>query len=195
MPHTPGWCRHWLWWFSAYLPVSHAKDWFLVPLMKQHCRDGSVHSEGSSKLDPFEIFDNFDIPSSSNHRHWSFAFTHASTSSKCILFAIQCLSPVGYYFESPWDVDWIVSEMIDWLKVSNPTLIKEIFCNPDIWEESNSRSSTAGSADCLDGRYTQENWRGNSDSEAEGYWWRVAMICRVGKCDPKVSNYVIWVLS
>jgi hypothetical protein len=54
-------------------------------------------------------------------------------------------------------MEWIVSEMIDWLKVRDPALIKEIFCNPDIWEEPNSGSSTAASADRVDGRCKQEN--------------------------------------
>jgi hypothetical protein len=53
------------------------------------------------------------------------------------------------------DLEWIVSEMIDWLKVRDPTLIKEIFCDTDNWEESNSGSSTTGSADRLDGRCKQ----------------------------------------
>jgi len=114
-------------------------------------------------MDPFEIShwesDDLDyLLYSRNRRDWSFAFTHASTSSKYILLSIQCLSRLSPSFELPWDVDWIVTEMIDWFKVRDPALIKEIFCNPDICEESNNRSSTTGSADHrVDGRCTQEN--------------------------------------
>ena len=160
--------------------VSHAKGWFLVLLIEQHCRDGVTHTEGNSDLDPFKIPpDELDfLLYSPNRRRWSFAFTHASTSSKCILSALRCLSQFGLSFrerigrlpiQTPGDVNWIVTEMIDWLKVHDPNLIKEIYRNPDIWEEPNSRSSTTGSAHCLDGRCTQENRRGDSDSEAEGY--------------------------
>ena len=146
--------------------VSHAKGWFLVLLIEQHCRDGTIHSEGNSELDPFEISQSDDPEFNQldfllyplNRRRWSFAFTHASTSSKCILFAIRCLSQLdpsfGPFF---WRPDWIVSEMIDWLKVCDPALIKEIFCNADVWEEPNSGSSTTGSADRLDGRCKREN--------------------------------------
>ena len=56
-----------------------------------------------------------------------------------------------------WGAGYIVSEMIDWLKVRDPALMKEIFWNPDNWEAPNSGSSTLGSADCVDGRCTQEN--------------------------------------
>ena len=59
--------------------------------------------------------------------------------------------------------------MIDWLEVRDPALIKEIFWSPDNWEEPNSGSSTTGSPDRVDGRCTQENRKGDSDSEAEGY--------------------------
>jgi hypothetical protein len=86
--------------------------------MEQHCRDGS-HNEGNFKLEPFEISDNdadllFD---SSDRRNWSFAFTHASTSSKYILSAIQCFFKVNPFVECCWTTQWIVSEAIDWLKV------------------------------------------------------------------------------
>ena len=72
---------------------------------------------------------------------------------------MQCLFQLNSFVEWSSQVECIVSEMIDWLKVRNPTLIKEILCNPDrdIWEEPNSRSSTAGSADRVDGRCEQEN--------------------------------------
>jgi hypothetical protein len=144
--------------------------------MEHHCREGSNHSEGHFKVDRFDIsqWDSDKLGYLSGcrrQRNWSFAFTHASTSSKCVLFSIRCLiqlCPISTY---PWDTEWIVSETIDWLKVRNPALIKEIFCNPDrdIWEEPNSGSSTAGSADRLGGRCTQENRRGDSNSEAKGY--------------------------
>jgi hypothetical protein len=149
-----------------------------VPLIKQHHRDGPTHSEGNSKVDPFVISDNFNHGINniqfyfSNRRHWSFAFAHASTSSKCILFAIRNLFQLKPFFKYPgfpWTTEWIVSEMIDWLKVRDFALIKDIFGNPDIWEEPNSGSSTTGSADRLDGRCKQESRRGDGDSEAGGH--------------------------
>ena len=155
--------------------------------MDPQCREGSIPSE-DSRVDPFEISDIHTYP---KRHHWSFAFAHASASSKCILFAIRNLfqlNPFLSYFGAR-TAEWIVGEMIDWLKVGDSALITEIFCSPDNWEEPNSGSSPTGSVDCLDGRCTQENWRGNRDSEADGYWWRAAAICRVSKHDP---NYVIW---
>ena len=138
--------------------------------MDQHYRDGST--EGNSEIDPFEIPESdrglllFFTP---RRCHWSFAFTHASTSSKRILFAIRCLFQLSRFVKWSRAAIWIVSEMIDWLKVRDPTLIKEVFCNPDIWKEPNSRSSTTVSADRVDGRCKQENQRGDSYSEAVGY--------------------------
>jgi hypothetical protein len=88
----------------------------LLISMDQHCRDGSIHSE-DSMLDLFEISDKLDIHSPRNHHYWRIAFTHASTSSKCILFSMRSLIQL---FEGPWTAEWIVSETIDWLKVRNP---------------------------------------------------------------------------
>jgi len=161
-------------------------DWFLVALRDEHCRHSSIQSE-DSKVDPFEISNVYSYRPRHRH-HWSFGFAHASTSSKCILFSIRCLFQLNYFVEWPSQAECIVSEMIDWLKVSDPALIKEIFWSPDNWEEPNSGSSTTGSADRVDGRCTQESRRGDSDSEAEWYWWRAATICRVGRCDPKGSD-------
>jgi hypothetical protein len=42
------------------------------------------------------------------------------------LFAIQSLFELSPFFEKSWHVVWIVSEVIDWLKVCDPALIKEI---------------------------------------------------------------------
>jgi hypothetical protein len=131
--------------------------------MKVHFRD-----EGNSELDPFEtsnisILPDFWLDHQIRHRsRWSFAFTHASTSSKCILFAIQYLFQCNPFVDSgwPWRAEWLVSEMIDWLKVRDPVLIKEISCNLTIgiWEEPNSGPSlAAGSGDCLAGRCKQKN--------------------------------------
>jgi hypothetical protein len=121
--------------FPSYLRVSQAitKGRFPMLLMEQHCRDGSTYSEGNSKVGPFKM-PNWDpnyLLSTRNRHDWSFAFAHASTSSKCILFAIRCLPQLDPYIEPPWGMDWIVSETIDWLKVHDPALITEIFCNPD----------------------------------------------------------------
>jgi len=141
--------------------------------MEHHRREGSNHSEGNFKVDAFELpyWDSDYTWDRQSQRNWSFAFTHASTSSKCVLFSIRCLIQLWTHSTYPWDTEWIVSEMIDWLKVREPALIKELFCNPDrdIWEEPNSGSSTTGSPDRLGGRCTQENQRGDSDSEAERY--------------------------
>jgi hypothetical protein len=130
--------------------------WPLI-LMKHHCSAGSTHIERNSKLNPFGIerlyIRTFNL---SNRRHWSFIFTHASTSSRCILFAIRYLQ-LGDSFEMPSEVEWIVNEMVGWLKVRDPVLIKEIFCKPDNWADPNGGSSTAGSAGRVDGRCTQEN--------------------------------------
>ena len=157
-------------WFPSYLRVSHAEGWFLILLMEHHRGDGTTHSEGNSKVDPFKISYWESGPLSyllyfRDRRNWSFAFTHASTSSKCIYFSICCLVQCNSFVKWPWGAGYIVSEMIDWLKVRDPALMKEIFWNPDNWEAPNSGSSTLGSADCVDGRCTQENWRRDSDSE------------------------------
>ena len=150
--------------------------WWCCYLMEQHCRDGSTYSEGNSKADLLEIShwesDELDyLFYSWRRRNWSYAFIHASKSSKCILFSIWGLIQLCPLSQSryPWPTEWIVNEVIDWLKVCNPAVIKEIFCTHDIREEPDSRSSTAGSADRLGGRCKQENRKGNSDSGAEGY--------------------------
>jgi hypothetical protein len=44
---------------------------------------------------------------------------------------MQCLFQLNSFVEWPEQVECIVSEMIDWLKVRDPALIKEIFYNPD----------------------------------------------------------------
>jgi hypothetical protein len=84
--------------------------------MEQCRRDGS-HNEGNFKLEPFEILDGYLDIDSSDRRHWSFAFTHASTSSKYILSAIQCFFKVNPFAKWRRSTEWIVSEAIDWLKV------------------------------------------------------------------------------
>ena len=95
--------------------------------MDQCCRFGFTHS-GDSKVDPFKISYKSDIYASSvNRHHWRFAFTYASTSSECILFAIRYLVQLNYFVGCPQDAGCIVSEMIDWLKVRDLTLIKDIF--------------------------------------------------------------------
>jgi len=157
---------------SLILAGKSCKCWFMVLLMEQHRRDGSANSGVNPKVDPFEISNWRHLKSdgfldeviyllySRNRRNCSFAFLHASTSSKRILFSIWCLIQLYPHVGYARTGEWIVSEMIDWLKVrGDPALIIEIFCNsdPDNWEEPNSGSSTAGSADRVDGRCTQEN--------------------------------------
>ena len=99
--------------------------------MKELYRNGSTHSERNSKIDPFPELPNeyfYHDPLDVSRRHWGFAFTHASTSSKRILFAIRSLSQFKGFVKCPWRMEWIVSEMIDWLKVRDPALIvREIF--------------------------------------------------------------------
>jgi hypothetical protein len=139
--------------------------------MDQHCRDGST-SEGNFEIGPFELSEpdrDLLLFFALRRCYWSFAFTHASTSSKRILFAIRCLFQLNRLVKWSWPAIWIVSEMIDWLKVRDPALMKEIFCNPDNWEEPNSGSSTTGSPDRMDGRCAQENRKCVSDSETGGY--------------------------
>ena len=65
-------------------------------------------------------------------QNWGFAFSHASRSSKSILVALQWLRRLSSYphFDDGIHVgtDWIVSEMINWLKVcAGIILIQEIF--------------------------------------------------------------------
>jgi len=110
--------------------------------MQELFRDGSTHSEQNSKLNPFPDMAKVYF-SDVLRRNWGFAFTHASTSSKCILFAIRSLVPSNHIVKryGQYAVEWIVSEVIDWLKVRDPTFnnLKNI-CYPDNWEEPNSRS-------------------------------------------------------
>jgi hypothetical protein len=90
------------------------------------------HSQGNSKADPFpEIPDDLIIPVHTNaRRNWSFAFKHASMSSKCILFGLRYLCQLNPLFEFYWKereivcMEWIVIEMIDWLKVCDQILMK-----------------------------------------------------------------------
>ena len=100
--------------------------------MEQHCRDGSTHHDGNSEVESFEIAefdeDEYELwhdPYTWDRCYWSFAFTHASTSSKCILFAIRCLFQLNDFVEQPEQAECIVSEMIDWLKVRDPALNKK----------------------------------------------------------------------
>ena len=86
--------------------------------------DGSTHSEGNSNIDPFpEMANEHPYFSDGSRYNWGFAFTHASTSSKCILFAIRSLVRSNYFVRRYWNVGWIVSEMTDWLKVCDPAFM------------------------------------------------------------------------
>jgi hypothetical protein len=75
-----------------------------------------------------------------SRRNWGFAFSHASRSSESILGALQWLRrSFAHIAETDKDVHWIVSEMINWLKVCAPTvLIQESSRNSNYSEESNS---------------------------------------------------------
>jgi hypothetical protein len=74
-----------------------------------------------------------------SRRNWGFAFSHASRSSESILGALQWLR--RYFADLKKDyinICWIVSEMIDWLKVCARTvLIQESPRNSNYSEESN----------------------------------------------------------
>jgi len=89
-----------------------------------------------------------EIKATSRH-HWSFAFTHASTTSKCILFGLQCLYQLSSFVEFQWwddrlDVNWIVSEMLDWLKVCDTIVLKLVLRNPDNLKEPKGQYSSTG---------------------------------------------------
>ena len=54
-------------------------------------------------------------------QNWGFVFSHASRSSKSILVALQWLHRLSPYAHGSdklnVSTDWIVSEMVEWLKV------------------------------------------------------------------------------
>jgi hypothetical protein len=120
------------------------------------CRDGS--SPNDNEVKPFpRIVSNIHILTWEfvhSRRNWQFAFSHASRSSESILGALQWLRRSFAHLEKDnINVCWIVGEMIDWLKVCARTvLIQESSRNSNYSEESNGWSSTAGWADCMDGR-------------------------------------------
>ena len=97
-----------------------------MPLIGQRCREGSdsEDSEGYFIPDPFKILERGYLHFDSSHRgHWSFAFTHASTSSKYILSAIQSIFQLNPFYERPWCTVWIVNETINWLKVRRNVIL------------------------------------------------------------------------
>jgi len=109
---------------------------------KKYCRN-RISPNNEVKSFP-QISDKLYVNRDERFRHnWGFAFSHASRSSESILGALQWLRQS--FEEGNIDVCWIVSEMIDWLKVGAPTvLIQESLRNSNYCEESNGRSSTAG---------------------------------------------------
>ena len=105
-----------------------------MPLIEQRCRDGSdgEDSEGYSIPVLFETLEEDLHFDSSHRRHWSLA-THASTSSKYILSAIQYFFELDALVESPqYSTVWIVSETIDWLKVRRNVILCRAKKNPVI---------------------------------------------------------------
>jgi hypothetical protein len=66
-------------------------------------------------------------------QNWGFAFSHASRSSKSILVALQLLrrlSPYPYFDGTHVGTDWMVGEMVEWLKVcAGIVLIQEVLRN------------------------------------------------------------------
>lgn len=78
----------------------------------------------NNEIKPFpQLSDQFDIDEPLR-RKWGFVFSHASRSSESILGALQWLRRFFALFEEDdIDVYWIVSEMIDWLKVCARTVL------------------------------------------------------------------------
>ena len=79
-------------------------------------------------------------------QNWGFAFSNASRSSKRILFALQWLRRLSSYPRFDGNcvgTDWIVSEMVEWLKVCFGIVLIQGISNND-WEESSSRFRTTG---------------------------------------------------
>jgi len=84
--------------------------------------NGLDNSSNDGSNDPTD--DDSDRIDSKTRRNWGFAFTHASRSSKSILVALRWLriSPNVYLQLDFVGTDWIVPEMIEWLKVCVPVL-------------------------------------------------------------------------
>jgi len=104
---------------------------------KTYYRD---RSSPNNEVKPFpQLSDQFDI-GETFRRDWQFTFSYASRSSESILGALQWLRRFLARFEKvDMDVDWVVAEMIDWLKVCARTVvIQESSRNSNYCEESNS---------------------------------------------------------
>lgn len=81
--------------------------------------DNTLHTEGYDyETYPFDSFSFSSLCKSSypDRSHWSIAFTHASRSSKCILFGLHCLHKFSDWPDHRMAVEYIVWEMVDWLK-------------------------------------------------------------------------------
>ena len=74
------------------------------------------------EVEPFaELFSDDELHVRQKEREdWGFAFSYASRSSKSILVALQWLhrlSPCARFDLEHVGTNWIVSEMVEWLKV------------------------------------------------------------------------------
>jgi len=82
------------------------------------CRHNTSHIVKVKKIP--HIFNNYGryYVERNSHHNWRFAFSHASKSSKSILFALQWLHQLSPFaqLEHVMSFDWIVSEMVEWLK-------------------------------------------------------------------------------
>ena len=113
-------------------------SWLQVLITKQNCRCNCAYDKRNFQPEPFPQIYGHTYNSHYHHytnsrRLWNFAFTHASTSSKSILFALQCLHRFSPFLDfqktdrSNICLEWIVSEMVNWLKVCDPILMRERF--------------------------------------------------------------------
>jgi len=118
---------------------------------KTYCRD---RSSPNNEVKPFSHIRDQRWIEETFRRDWKLAFSYASRSSESILRALQWLRRFLAHFEEVnMDVEWIVAEMIDWLKVCDRTVvIQESSRKSNYCEESNSWSSTTRWGDYMDGR-------------------------------------------
>jgi len=104
---------------------------------KKYCRD---RSSPNNEVKPFPRIPDQHWIGETFRRDWKLAFSYASRSSESILRALQWLRQFLAHFEEiDMDVEWIVAEVIDWLKVCARTVvIQESSRNSNYCEESNS---------------------------------------------------------
>jgi len=114
----------------------------LVELTKE-----KLHSDGSvvNIIDPPPKY--ISRVNEKARRNWGFAFARASRSSKSILVALRWLrsSPDVYLPPKCVGTNWIVREMVEWLKVCVGTIpSRESTRNSNYWKGTNGRFPTTG---------------------------------------------------